>query len=340
MLLPRGTKEKLMALENVVAVGEGIKRKKGIPYRDQVAAVSVRRKLPEIELAPEQIVPKVIDGIPTDVVTVHVIKAQGAMDYMRPLLGGASVGHGDITAGTGWCLEDRGRRLLASNNHVLANSNEGKIGDIIYQPGPYDWPTSPADVQNAKYEIGDLARFVPLVFQTDGGGDTPTECPIGNGYAAFGNFFAYVLGHATRVRVVVPGAKPQAIPVNYVDAALAEPYHRDDLSLEIMEIGMVKGIADIGIGESMIKFGRTTGKTKGVVEQINVMVDVSYGAGKVARFDGQILTSAMSQGGDSGSLGLDVENNAVAQLFAGSDTCTIFNPIGLVMSALGLGGLF
>jgi len=340
MLLPRGTKEKLMALENVVAVGEGIKRKKGIPYRDQVAAVSVRMKLPEAELAPEQIVPKVIDGIPTDVVTAHVIKAQGATDYMRPMLGGASVGHGDVTAGTGWCLDNRGQRLLASNNHVLANSNDAKLGDIVYQPGTYDWPTSPGEVMNAKYEIGNLIRFVPIMFQTDDGGDTPAECPIARGYAAFGNFFAYALGHGVRVRAITPGVKFASIPINYVDAALAEPYQRDDLSLEIMEIGLVKGIAETGIGKEIIKFGRTTGRTKGVVEQVNVMVDVSYGTGKVARFDGQIMTSAMSQGGDSGSLGLDVENNAVAQLFAGSDTCTIFNPIGLVMEALGLGGLF
>lgn len=230
--------------------------------------------------------------------------------------------------------------MLASNNHVLANSNGAHLGDIVYQPGTYDWPTSPADVLNAKYEIGNLIKFVPLMFQTDDGGDTPAECPIAKGYAAFGNAFAYVLGHDVRVRAIIPGAKTQAIPINYVDAALAEPYQRDDLSLEIMEIGLVKGVADIGIGESIIKFGRTTGKTKGVVQQIDVMVDVDYGAGKVARFDGQIMTSAMSQGGDSGSLGLDMENNAVAQLFAGSDTCTIFNPIRLVMEALEIGGLF
>jgi len=330
MLLLRETKEKLMALENVVAVGEGILRKRGIPYKDKVASVSVTKKLPEAILAPEQIVPKIIDGIQTDVVTAHVIKAQGATDFMRPMLGGASVGHGDVTAGTGWCFEDKGVRYIASNNHVLANSNKAHLGDLIYQPGPYDWLTNPAEVLNAKYEIGNLVKFIPIEFQADNGGDIPTECPIGKGYAGIGNFFAFVLGSDVRIRAIKPGISPkkQTIPINYVDAAIAEPYHEKDISLQIMHLGWVKGIAHTAIGASITKSGRTTGKTTGVVE------------GRLARFDGQILTSAMSQGGDSGSLGLDEDNNAVAQLFAGSDTCTIFNPIQLVMDAMGIGGLF
>lgn len=63
----------------------------------------------------------------------------------RPYPGGVSVGHYQITAGT---LSSRvydtstKQRLILSNNHVLANSNLGKIGDPVYQPGTYDGGTS------------------------------------------------------------------------------------------------------------------------------------------------------------------------------------------------------
>jgi hypothetical protein len=48
----------------------------------------------------------------------------------------------------------------------------------------------------------------------------------------------------------------------------------------------------------------------------------------------QIVTSNISQGGDSGSLVLDENNNAVGLLFAGSDKATIFNRIQNVFREL------
>jgi hypothetical protein len=53
-----------------------------------------------------------------------------------------------------------------SNNHVLANSNDARIGDPILQPGPYDGGSVPGDV------IARLSRFVPIRFKT------PTSTPI------------------------------------------------------------------------------------------------------------------------------------------------------------------
>ena len=44
----------------------------------------------------------------------------------------------------------------------------------------------------------------------------------------------------------------------------------------------------------------------------------------------------MGQGGDSGSLMVDMQNRAVALLFAGSGTITIACPIGPVMGSLGI----
>ena len=82
------------------------------------------------------------------------------------------------------------------------------------------------------------------------------------------------------------------------------------------------------------KTGRTTDFTTGKVTSINATVNVNYGGGRVARFCRQIVTTDMSAGGDSGSLVLDLENNPVGLLFAGSSTATILNPIAWVQGML------
>jgi len=84
------------------------------------------------------------------------------------------------------------------------------------------------------------------------------------------------------------------------------------------------------------KSGRTTGLTTGEIQQVDVTVDVQYGAGRIARFSDQLLAGPMSQGGDSGSAVLDNSNNLVGLLFAGSDNSTIVNRIENVFSALEL----
>jgi S1-C subfamily serine protease len=61
-----------------------------------------------------------------------------------------------------------GTRLILSNNHVLANSNEGAIEDSIYQPGPYD---GGREVD----KIGTLLRFVKIDFS---GGYNTVDCAL------------------------------------------------------------------------------------------------------------------------------------------------------------------
>lgn len=63
-------------------------------------------------------------------------------------------------------------------------------------------------------------------------------------------------------------------------------------------------------------------------------MDVSYGAGRVARFRDQIVTTAMSAPGDSGSLITTLGNVAVGLLCAGSPLATIAHQIENVRSLL------
>ncbi len=91
------------------------------------------------------------------------------------------------------------------------------------------------------------------------------------------------------------------------------------------------------IRQKVIKYGRTTGLTKGKVYAVNATVNVGYDSG-VALFVNQIIITpgGFSAGGDSGSLVVSSERGTenrqpVGLLFAGSSTVTIANPINLVL---------
>ena len=102
------------------------------------------------------------------------------------------------------------------------------------------------------------------------------------------------------------------------------------------------------VGQSVQKYGRTTGQTAGSVSEIGISVDVCYvpagpvGCKKSARFVGQIGVvdqnggGNFSAGGDSGSLIVDSSLNPVALLFAGSSARTLANPIDAVLDRFGV----
>ena len=105
---------------------------------------------------------------------------------VRPAMGGYSCGHFRITAGTlGTCCYDLwpfpsipSKYYILSNNHVLANSNNARIGDPILQPGRVDGGVMPNDV------IARLTRFIPIRFIS--GGAAP--CNYVDAAIAEGNF--------------------------------------------------------------------------------------------------------------------------------------------------------
>lgn len=322
--LKEAHKHELLGRSNVIGVGTGYKVSHGL-RTDQLCLVTlVRQKLPAAALAEKDLVPRQIDGVRTDVVEVGNIRALlSRTDRWRPAPGGVSLGHYKITAGTFGCIvHDRasGVRLILSNNHVLANSNEAALGDPIIQPGAADGGSTNSDV------IANLERFCTIDFSV-----APGTCSIASAYAAIGNTLAGLLGSTHRVQVIQ--ANPQA--VNLVDAAVARPITDDVVLDEILEIGIVTGTTPAYLGMPVRKSGRTTGLTSGEVTVLDTTVDVSYGLGKTARFENQIMAGPMSQGGDSGSLVVAGDSlQAVGLLFAGSDQSTIFSPIQAVLDCL------
>jgi hypothetical protein len=308
-----------MKNKNVVACGVGYKRVGGQVTREPSVVVSVIKKLPPEALAVDEIIPRVVGTMPTDIIETGVIRAlQSPTDRWRPAPGGVSIGHFNITAGTLGCLVTRGGELfILSNNHVLANSNAANAGDSILQPGKYDGGTE-AD------RIATLEAFVPIQFET-----SPPTCLVVSDLVFVLNVLARLAG--SRHRILGYRAAAEA---NLVDAAIARPLSVDLVERRILNIGVPRGSREADLGTAIRKSGRTTGFTTGEIQQIDASVRVSYGNSGTALFQDQFVAGAMSQGGDSGSAVLDADGYVIGLLFAGSDTTTIINRISNVTAAL------
>lgn len=314
-------REQLLTRANVVAVGIGYKTIKGKETSTLAIICSVVNKIPISQLSPADIIPSTINDIPTDVIETGVIRAmKSRTDKWRPAPGGVSIGHIDITAGTLGCLvKKNGQIMILSNNHVLANSNDAQPGDPILQPGPHDGGTFPID------RIAELYEFVPIKFEGGNG------CSTARGITSLLNFIAKIIGSKSRLKAV-----STQIDENLVDAAIALPLDENDVSTEILEVGMITGLIKGELGMDVKKSGRTTAVTTGKITQVNVTVNVQYGSGLIALFVDQLMAGPMSEGGDSGSAVLNIDNKLTGLLFAGSSSSTIFNRIEHVFSALGV----
>jgi len=312
----------LFRRQNVVACGLGYKVFEGQTSSDLSLIVSVTKKVPRDQLEPQDVIPKSMEGMLTDVVETGRIRAQipeNPRERFRPAQPGISIGHRDITAGTfGLLVQRNGAPLILSNNHVLADSNAGRIGDPIYQPGPADGGT-------ASDRIAALSEFAPIDF-----GGNPSQCRIADSIATLLNFVARVTGSSHRLQPV-----QQTPGVNAMDAALAQPDTPDLVIPAILGLGLPTGVNTPALGMQVQKMGRTTGLTTGYITQIDVTVSVDY-AGRTAMFADQIITNSMSSPGDSGSGILDMDRRAVGLLFAGSTSVTIFTPIQRVLDYFGV----
>ncbi|MCU0464740.1 MAG: S1 family peptidase [Anaerolineae bacterium] len=360
----------LLRKPNVVGVAVGLKETDG-QWTDQMAIVAlVQQKLPAGSLTNAERIPRQIEDLPTDVYEIGYVEALNALSpqgRFRPTIpSGVSMGHQSISAGTlGVPVKDRatGDKLLLSNNHVFANSNDANVGDSILQPGPMDGGNFPADI------VARLERYVPLRYIEDaatplpgdnGGTPTPTPNPSPtpsgctavafNGLSMIANAMAKMAGSGQRLvnmtasafsaeaRAMSALSALGAVPDNVADAAVARPNDPSMFTDEIRHIGRITGTKAAQLGMGVRKTGRTTDFTQGMVTLLNATVTVAYTTSKgprSARFTGQVITQPMSQGGDSGSLVVDsVENKAVGLLFAGSAQASIFTPIDTVLAAL------
>lgn len=303
--------KELLKKGNVVGVMTGYKIK-GEEKTDELSIVClVEKKIRKEELRKRDLIPAKIKEVMTDVIQVGKIRALqiDKKARHRPCPMGTSGGHYMITAGTnGELLRDKktGKMCIGTNNHVGANSNEAQIGDPYLQPGPYDGGTTQDDI------IGNLLRFVPIEFV---GG--PSQCRAARFWSWLYNVPTWLFRKRTRLRPVIEYPE-----YNLVDAAIIE-VNEKDVTAEIVDIGVPKGVRQAQLEMLVQKSGRTTCHTvDGLITGIDATIGpISYGPGKFAYFKDQIVISkgGFSAGGDSGSLVLDMEGYAVGKLFAGSE---------------------
>lgn len=292
--------DRLHNKRNVVGVALGKKWVNGQPTDQDALIVLVNKKEPLARLRPHDIIESSVDGIPTDVVgKVGVLRKQAYTTKERPVSGGISVGHLNVTAGTigGVFVDREGSIVVLSNNHVLADENRARRGHLAVQPGVYDGG-------RIGDRIGTLKYYRPLVG------------PYGQSFDAYR--WRHIYGY------------------NVEDSATALVDSPELVSDLIKEVGTINDFKDtLSLNETVQKTGRTTGHTTGTVIGLNADVSVQYDTGTF-RFKDCIITTNMSQGGDSGSLLLDMNRNAVGLLFAGSNTITIHNPIKYPRTTYGL----
>ena len=204
----------------------------------------------------------------------------------------------------------RGVQYILSNNHVLAKSNKGIIGQRISQPGLIDTGCSLIldDV------VANLSNFVPISFDTNNKVD------------------------AAIAKVRKDCLDPNNDLVNCVDP-----------TGQILEIGELSNFTVTPtLNMRVKKNGRTTGLTSGTILAIDATIFVTYGktcgiGRKVAKFVKQIRIggAAFSMSGDSGSIIVEdcsTYPRAVGLLFAGNNANTeaFANPINPVLSKLGV----
>ena len=206
-----------------------------------------------------------------------------------------------------------GTNYILSNNHVLANSDFGTMGDAIIQPGLIDNPAINSTCQSqGTTTVANLSQFFPL----KGNSPNPVDAAIAQ----------MVSGQVdTSGNILLLGATADANGVPVAGAPRAG-----------------SGVS-ANVGTPVAKSGRSSGLTCSTIEATpaTFSVDYSQTCGGATSFtvmySNQVGVSGgdFSQEGDSGAL-IVTQSTAdpVALLFAGSDTDTVGNPIQDVLLAM------
>lgn len=286
----------LLAMKNVVGVAVSHKVKKGSQTGDPCLTVYVESKVDKSQIKGDDLIPATVGKFKTDVVETGVLMAGSVITQRR---------------------RQRPVQGGLSVGHYLVTA--GTIATCVKDAAPaLGVPTRYYILSNNHVLANTNSAVVGDPILQPGridGGINPAD----------------VVARLARFVPInfAPGT------TNLVDCAIAEG-DLDLLNREISWVGYCNRMGIAAIGMQVQKSGRTTGHSTGTITAINATVNVNYGSAGTARFTNQILTTPFSAGGDSGSLVLDMNNQAVGLLYGGSSAVSILNPIAPVMSSLGI----
>lgn len=298
---------------NVIGLGVGVKWKNNQPTGRPALMVLVTHKVEKYKLPTTSLMPLTLHGMDIDVIAVGRVTTKtgssarsahssALTQTIRPVQGGYSVGHMSISAGTiATCVYDLlPKGIGIPPKYYILSNNHVLANKNKACPGDPIVQPGPIDGGCSPFDtIATLSRFVPIDFEP---------------------------------------ALPRHLHDNLVDAAIAQsPLH--NLDPAIHWIGNVRGWLPqekVKVGMMVQKTGRTTGFTLGRILATHATIDVTYD-NRLARFKDQIVSTAMSAGGDSGSLLVTMIDHlpfAVGLHFASSPTTSIANQIEHVRSLL------
>ena len=210
-----------------------------------------------------------------------------------------------------------GVQYILSDNHILARSDAGTVGDAIVQPGLIDTPTC---TTAGTTTVANLTQFSNL-----------QASPSPNIDAAIAQVVAGKVDPAGKI--IYLGATTDASGVPVADAPQG---------------GTGLPASSVTVGRAVAKSGRSTGLTCSTVEATNITTSVDYttncdgtGTKFTVNYTNQIgvVGGDFSGDGDSGSLIVTQDTaTPVALLYAGSNTDTVGNPVADVLNFFASGG--
>jgi hypothetical protein len=205
-----------------------------------------------------------------------------------------------------------GTDFVLSNNHVLADSDAGTVGDAISQPGIIDNPAPNTCTSTGTTTVANLSQF----FTLEGSPANPVDAAIAQ----------IVSGKVdTSGSILLLGSSADANGVPVAGAPNAGSGVAASVGMAVAKSGRSSGLTCSTIETTPATFSVQYSKTCGGATSFTVMYSNQVG----------VTGGDFSQEGDSGSL-IVTQNtaDAVALLFAGSDTDTVGNPIGEVLNAM------
>lgn len=299
---------------NIVGVGVGLKQIKGKSGRKAAIRFYVEKKVDKKSIPKDLLLPEKWDGLPTDVIEVGQFFALPVAVPATLKVQAATAGQKRIRPAKPGC--SIGFQFPPPQDSYLMAGTFGalvKKGDQIF-------------ILSNNHVLADENRLKigSEIFQP--------------GLLDNGNAASDGIAKLSKFETLEVGAN------NAIDAALALLDGPKLASATFMpKVGKLKSGIPLEAAEGLkvMKVGRTTGYTEGVIFDISADVTVNYDLGKL-RFDDQILIrgnqgKSFSAAGDSGSLIVaKTQKRPVALLFAGSASYTIANPILDVISRMAI----
>lgn len=268
---------------NVVGVSLTPKKKivKGKQTDIDCVRIYVSRKVPEDKLRKDEVIPKEVNGVKTDVVQIgklRFIHVSYTSRY-RPVPAGVSVSRADENArGTlGWFIIDEDLNIYAiSCNHVFAKFNQGKPGDAIVQPGLLDGGDPRLDI------VFTLVDFVEIREDVENKVDIAWAKPVDKAI-----YYVGIIEHSSPVGVEDPKLDETVWKVGattgYTEARVID----ESAEIQLEHEGKTYKFVDVAIAQGFNTFAQPGDSGAPVLNRLNMFKGILFAGnedGKVGAF--------------------------------------------------------